>query len=242
MTPYEAGKLITKMQMMYIESFKGISKEAIKVMAETWSESFENETLEECVAALKRHANVSEFVPKIANIRKELVELKEVGTNTAAEAWEKCFKVAMSLPFYDQASWDLSKEDLSDIELKALSSIRVISIKMSENIAIERSNFIRIYKELQERQEKEFKMPNNLKSLRHKQQMLLSYENRKESQKQIEEKENDNNDLYSIREAITYKFINDELNYKSKVDNEDNKGSPIDRIARVLGVKRKKKN
>lgn len=235
MTELEAGELITTMQFMYIESFKGIKKEAIKAMAKVWSISFANESLTDCLDALQRHANVSEFVPKMANIRKELNELNEVGTSTASEAWEKCFKVAMDLPFYAQATWNLEDYGLSKIELKVLKSINVMNIKMSQSIGIERSNFIKMYKEEQEREEKELKMPDNLKSLRYRQRELLDNGKGEERTRQIDKKESDNDNIYLLREAIGESIF-------IEPSEDEKKLSPLDRIAKTLGVKRKRQN
>jgi hypothetical protein len=64
----------------------------------------------------------------------------------------------------------------------------VKNIKMSEKIAVERSNFITLYKELQERQEKENKMPDELKSLKTKQDLLIAEKKKKEKQLLLEER------------------------------------------------------
>lgn len=187
MTPKEATSFLTTMQFMYIDSFRGINQKAIEVMAKIWSDEFKDNSLNECIAALRRHANSSEFCPKIKNIRDELIYLMEKGTNTAAEAWDKCFKLAIDLPLYDQVSYNLDDYGLDEIELKTLRAIGVRNIKMSEKIAVERSNFITLYNELKNKADKEYKMPNNLKSLKYKQDLLL-LERRKNERLLLEEK------------------------------------------------------
>jgi hypothetical protein len=84
---------------------------------------------------------------------------------------------SLKVPSYPGAVYDLKNDyGLSELEYKALRSITVNAIKMTEieDLGVTRSNFIRIYESLKERVEKENKIPLQLRNDNYKQ---LSQEN-----------------------------------------------------------------
>lgn len=202
MTEIEVVELITMIKMYYIKQFEQMDEDELEMMKEFWLQALEDFNYTDCKKALMRHVLNSKWAPTISDLVGELAELNST-SNTAAEAWEKCFKLAIDLPSYDQATWDLNDYDLSEIEIKALRAIGVMNIKMSEKIAVERSNFITLYNELKNRADKENKMPDSLKSLKSKQDLLL--EKKKNEQLLLEEKEKQklvNNALIKANEEL----------------------------------------
>lgn len=189
MTELEVVDLIAMIKMYYIKQFSQMDEDELEMMKEFWLKALKDFKATDCEKALMRHVLNSKWPPTVADLVGELAEMNS-NNNSSAEAWEKCLKLAIKLPSYDQASWDLEDEqyNLTEIEIKALRSIGVKNIKMSEKIAVERSNFITLYKELQERQEKENKMPDELKSLKTKQDLLIAEKKKKEKQLLLEER------------------------------------------------------
>jgi hypothetical protein len=230
MTLKETYEFLATMQVFYMDNFKGLNKKTSDLMAEVWHKSLKDESFEQCLNALERHANSSEFCPKLANIKKELADMNGT-TRTAAEAWERCFKLAINLPNYPGVEWNLNDYDLDEAEKICLGSIRIHDIKMSENIDVLRSNFIKLYSGAQQRIEKESKMPQHL-ALKQQEQKLLTSNN-----------DNTNNKVLSIGGILEEKAINNNKKLLSEYYPDgffDGIKNPLDMAAKALGIRRKK--
>ena len=152
--------LIGKIKTVYIKEFNRIDDDTLYMMIETWQEMLEDLTLDQCMTGLKRHSMISKWAPTIADIREQATKMDNEELN-ASDSWHKCFKIAISLPHYEE--WDIDSFELSDIEKRCLLSIGIKEIKNSEKIGIERSNFIKIFNELNEKRITENKMPKSLR-------------------------------------------------------------------------------
>ncbi|MEN8907620.1 MAG: replicative helicase loader/inhibitor [Clostridiales bacterium] len=162
MTNKDTVLFLGKIKSFYYKFFMNMSKEEMLIMIESWNDMLSEHSINDCLNALKRYTVINKWPPTISDILTELAvfngEIK-----TAGESWEKCFKVAINLPNYPGVAYNLENYGLNELELKALKSIGIKEIKMSQNLAIERSNFIRIYESLKDRFENENKMPNYLR-------------------------------------------------------------------------------
>jgi hypothetical protein len=227
MEKQEAVLLISKIQTIYPRFLYGQTKDELKLAARAWHELLEDKTLDECLIALKRHAMTSKWPPSVMEIRGEIAEV-ENKIDTGGEAWERCLKVALDLPIGNDIIWDLSRYDLSELELKALRSIGIRDIKMSCNLAIERSNFLRIYESLKERAEK-----NNKISQEYRNDSLRLSQQQQSKLLTCNDTIIDHN-IKSIGEVIEIKR-NDYYpeNFFDGITN------PMDMMAKVLGVRRK---
>lgn len=224
MTESDTILLIGKIKTMYIKELNGIDDDVLCMMIEAWQEMLEDLTLDQCMSGLKRHSAISKWSPTIADIREQATKI-ENNELSAADSWNKCFKIALNLQHYE--SWDLERFELDDIEKRCLLSVGISEIKNSEKIAIERSNFMRMFNEMNEKRIMESKMPKalrleNIKALRQSEKKLLN--------------SNADNNTISVIESIESVRQNKTKSDKNYYQDDFFYGikSPIEKMRKVL--------
>lgn len=196
MTHTEVKLFIKKIKFIYprfMQDTEISSKKEFEEYINLWQELLSDLSFEVCAIALKRHVMISKWEPSIADIRDQAAKIENKDMS-AADSWNKCFKLAVRLPNYPGAIWNLDDYGLEDIEIKCLKAVGVEQIKLSECIGVERSNFIRYFEELNSKRIIENKMPQSLKLRQPKQNLLTCNDN------------NTDNDIKSIGESIEETF------------------------------------
>jgi len=168
MTHIETKLFIKKIKFIFprfLQNADITSREDMEDYVELWQELLSDLPFEVCAIALKRHVMISKWEPSVSDIREQASKVTDIELNPA-DSWNKCCKIAISLPHYEK--WDI--DGLDEIEKKCLLAIGIENIKKSENLGIERSNFMKMFIDLNDKKTIENKMPKQLKSLKQSEQ------------------------------------------------------------------------
>ena len=90
MTRKEMAEIITIMQANYANEFRGMSDQAINGKINLWFMQFRDDDYKEVLAAVMAYIATDEndFMPKVGQIKKKLVEIRMGEEMTPQEAWE----------------------------------------------------------------------------------------------------------------------------------------------------------
>lgn len=141
MTLEESYTLINFLNMYYA-GFKPTNQKEYTLMAKAWQLALgdvEYRKLEEAVVYL---VNVLKFKPVPADIREALKHIGQLNIPTPTEAWAEV--VAKANP-YQAVKWS------NNLIAKAVKIIGYRNICVSENQAVERAHFLKIYQALLDR-------------------------------------------------------------------------------------------
>lgn len=111
--------------------------------------------------AAKKHILSSAFPPSIAEIRQKAVEIMRPYRPGAAGAWESVNRALDKHGYYQAAEGMAS---LSPLAARVVRMIGWTRMCLSQNLGVERGQFMRIYDEMRERQEAEQLLPEALKA------------------------------------------------------------------------------
>ena len=94
MTKKEVAELITIMQANYANEFRGMSDEAINGKINLWLMQFRDDDYKEVLAAVMAYmaTDDGDFMPKVGQIKKKLVEVRTGEELTELEAWNLVHK------------------------------------------------------------------------------------------------------------------------------------------------------
>lgn len=111
--------------------------------AQMWAECFNDIPFNVVLYAVQAHLLKSQFAPSIAEIRLRCMEMtKAEKPKTAQEAWEDVTKAIKRFGYYQQ---DKAFDTLEERTKRAVRVIGWQNICHSENVGIERANFIKFY-------------------------------------------------------------------------------------------------
>jgi len=110
--------------------------------------------------AVKKLMMESPYPPTVADIRKSVSEVKTGNGITPGEAWEK---VLNAIRRYGHHRTKEALESLDRLTRRAVECVGFNNICFSEKIGIERSHFVKMFEQLQERERKENMLPEEFK-------------------------------------------------------------------------------
>ena len=89
MTMREAGQILTIMQTVYPDSFRGQSDEALSAMVRVWAQIFADESFDDVANAVYAHMATStdKFMPVPGTIKAKLHDIANPDAMTEDEAW-----------------------------------------------------------------------------------------------------------------------------------------------------------
>ena len=140
MTKEQAAKLVA----LSAANFPTVQKNDLRPTAVLWSNLLSDIPYEKAEQAVIRVIMTAKYFPTVAEIREAVGQLEPTGLISAEEAW---LEVMKQLDPYKRPKWS-SKEITKTVE-----AIGYINMCMSENIAIERAQFIKSYNSYKQREE-----------------------------------------------------------------------------------------
>lgn len=120
--------------------------------------------------AIQRHMTESKFPPTIADIREKAEIVSIDAPKDWSDGWEEVLKAIRKYGRYRE---DEALENMSEVTKRAVQRLGFQEICNSENITADRANFRMIYEQIQEREQKEARMPAYLKELIQRAQLEL---------------------------------------------------------------------
>jgi hypothetical protein len=160
----DATLLLGKIKSIYPRFYYGKTEDDILVDAESWAEILHDIPLKEALIFLRRYASTNKWPPSPTDLREEL---KNVTSNflSEGEAWQIALKLTHINWKGAGVKVELNYLNADEIVIEAWRIIGMENIAMTplENIGVTRSNFIRIYNSLKEREEKERSLPECLR-------------------------------------------------------------------------------
>lgn len=131
-----------------------------KLMLDVWHEMLGDLEYTVMQLAAKKCMINSVFPPSIAEVRREAVKIINPQRKTAAEAWEEVNKVVDKFGYYRQVE---AMESLSPVVARAVKSIGFEKICLTENMGVERGQFIKIYEQMDGRDYEEILLPDSMR-------------------------------------------------------------------------------
>lgn len=133
MNKKEFLKVITFLGMTYNKEFE---EEQVAV----WYEFFKNENIEVLKQAIKNLGSTNQFMPSIAEIKKEMAKIQEPTLRINAEnEWEEVLKAIRKFGYYREQE---ALESLNPITQRIVKIIGWRKLCSSENIHWQRKEFI----------------------------------------------------------------------------------------------------
>jgi hypothetical protein len=137
----EIGKLLAVIAAAFPTRF---SVDELK--GDVWHELLGDLDYDVAQIAVKKHIFSSIHPPTIAEVRKEAVKIMFPQRKSAAEAWEEVNSALDRYGYYAQAEGMAS---LSPETARAVRAIGFAKMCLSENLSVERGQFIRIYEQFE---------------------------------------------------------------------------------------------
>lgn len=167
----ETVAILKIIKLTYPHGFKDYTKEEGKELIGVWQMMFENDDAEIVTQAVKSAINVSEFVPTVAQIRKQInIITSNNEFDTDEEAWFK-IKKALSNSYYNpveefQKLDDILKELIGNAaELKKLGQMATATLD-----TVFKSNFMKSYREKIKSRKEYNNLPQSTKQFIHENQ------------------------------------------------------------------------
>lgn len=101
--------------------------------------------------------------PKIAEIRSMVAEALNEKIPGCEDAWKKVLDIARDFSPYDTERTNALIAGLDDITRQCLKLVDINSIAYTDNIAVDRAHFIKVYKTLHERKKTENSTPSRVR-------------------------------------------------------------------------------
>lgn len=160
----EAFLLITKIKTIYPRYYFSQTDLQLKMAAESWAEILHDIDVKISFKILLRYASNNVYPPTPKDFRDDYNNLIGNKISTDEEAWTLALKIAKSNYLGPGVQIDkLEFYGANEEIIKAVKAVGYESIFMSQNISIERSQFLRIYKQLAERKQKDQQLPKILR-------------------------------------------------------------------------------
>lgn len=158
MTKDEFGRIANAIRTAYSNDKFLPNKEAI----ELWYQFFKDLPYEAVYTALMKWIATEKWIPSIAELRKNAFTVVNGELPTADDAWGKVLTAVRDHGIYDQKG---AMDSLDDITRNVVRKIGFRNICLSENIGIERSNFLKMYEKQAENYMREGQIPSSVKAL-----------------------------------------------------------------------------
>jgi len=135
-----------------------------------------------CSAAVMELMGTEKFAPSIAQIREKSLSYLEEQDKEAGEAWEFVRKMIRKYGYPGELE---ALAEMDELTREAVRSIGFLDICKSENIAVERAHFLRIYDTLRTRRKVDRSLPPAV--LANRQRILARIKTENESAPKLEE-------------------------------------------------------
>lgn len=164
MTKEDVKDLLKVIMNEYPKEFAHLkTAEAMSIKVDTWYAGLADISKETAIKALYMHITTNVYPPKIANLRECVSALTVTQSLSADEAWGYVLK---SLRDYGYYRMDEGLKYLYSIDERLGNMVKAFGYKdilMSQNIAIERSNFIKLWEKDIQRTKQLNLLPDRLK-------------------------------------------------------------------------------
>ncbi|MEF9968262.1 MAG: replicative helicase loader/inhibitor [Longicatena sp.] len=158
MNELETLKLLKMIQSTY-SSFK-ISD--VDLAAEIWQSMLVDYTPNEVANALRMHIAISKYPPTIADIIEQINSIKYPQIDNYEQAWAKVLKACRHTGTLE--AWSDLPEDIKSCT--DVTSLREWAVMDSEIVnTVVKSNWLKAYKQVKDRQHKYQALPNKVKQL-----------------------------------------------------------------------------
>lgn len=166
MTKSEASKIVGVLMGYYPDTFKGMSDDQMKMLVEIWQKSFEDEPYSSVSVAVWDFIQTStdDFMPRVGKIKSIITEHRFENEPNEMEAFEILIKARKKLNTYAPSNKEDSFETLPETIKKAIGgrqgfvSIGILNSD-SESYSVEKSHFMKQYKDEVEKLKRNSKRP-----------------------------------------------------------------------------------
>jgi hypothetical protein len=155
MDKLESGKIMAALAAAYP---RFVADESTHVV---WHEMLSDLDYYVVSLAVKQCILQNTFPPAISEVRKAAVRIMYPQRSTAAEAWEDVNRALDKYGYYRPSEGMAS---LSPLAARAVRAIGWTRMCLSQNLSVERGQFMRIYDEMRERQDAEQLLPEAMKA------------------------------------------------------------------------------
>lgn len=166
MTRQETVVIITLLAGNY-ESFakRTQTDEQVKIILDTWHSCLEDLDYKLVLQAVKKTIIESPYPPTIHDIRKNAIELVNPSTKrTAIEAWDEAYKMICSGAYMTQEQFDAHSAEVKKF-FGSLAQVRAYATNVDFNMDVVRSNFLKQYESIVEREKQQKLLPPKMQDM-----------------------------------------------------------------------------
>lgn len=166
MTRQETVVIITLLAGNY-ESFakRTQTDEQVKIILDTWHSCLEDLDYKLVLQAVKKTIIESPYPPTIHDIRKNAIELVNPSTKrTAIEAWDEAYKMICSGAYMTQEQFDAHSAEVKKF-FGSLAQVRAYATNVDFNMDVVRSNFLKQYESIAEREKQQKLLPPKMQDM-----------------------------------------------------------------------------
>lgn len=166
MTRQETVVIITLLAGNY-ESFakRTQTDEQVKIILDTWHSCLEDLDYKLVLQAVKKTIIESPYPPTIHDIRKNAIELVNPSTQrTAIEAWDEAYKMICSGEYMTQEQFDAHSAEVKKF-FGSLAQVRAYATNVDFNMDVVRSNFLKQYESIVEREKQQKLLPPKMQDM-----------------------------------------------------------------------------
>jgi len=143
-----------------VSNFPTMQERDMRPTAQLWYNMLSDIPYEIAEKALMKVLTTAKYFPTVAEIREAIVEIVEPKTMSAAEAWGEVEKKIRWYGYYRGAE---ALENMSPQVAKVVRYIGWREICLSEEPAVIRAQFMKMYQQVAEREQKERLLPQGLR-------------------------------------------------------------------------------
>lgn len=164
MNKQETVQVITLLAGNY-ESIANKSKMQMEMMLNTWQECLGDLDYKLVLHAVKKAIIESPYPPTIHDIRKNAIEtVKPTTQKSGIEAWQEAYKMICSGTYMTQEEFDTHSAEVKNF-FGNVENLRSYSKNEDFNIDVARSNFLKQYEVIIQREKENKILPDKMKDL-----------------------------------------------------------------------------
>lgn len=163
MTRQETVVIITLLAGNY-ESFakRTQTDEQVKIMLDTWHSCLEDLDYQLVLQAVKKSIIESPYPPTIHDIRKNAIELVNPSTQRSGiEAWDEAYKMICNGAYMTQEEFSAHSPEVQRF-FGSIGQLKAYATNMDFNMDVVRSNFLKQYELIVERENKQKLLPQKM--------------------------------------------------------------------------------
>lgn len=163
MTRQETVVIITLLAGNY-ESFakRTQTDEQVKIMLDTWHSCLEDLDYKLVLQAVKKTMIESPYPPTIHDIRKNAIELVNPSTQRSGiEAWDEAYKMICNGAYMTQEEFSAHSPEVQRF-FGSIGQLKAYATNMDFNMDVVRSNFLKQYELIVERENKQKLLPQKM--------------------------------------------------------------------------------